>query len=84
MVPLRQVVEFVPSTSPQVLKRQALERRVAVYAGLEGRPLGDVMTDVKKAMKSIELPDGVRFDVGGDAQQMDETMVGFGVALGIA
>jgi multidrug efflux pump subunit AcrB len=32
------------------------------------------MTEVKKAMKSIELPDGVRFDVGGDAQQMDETM----------
>jgi hydrophobe/amphiphile efflux-1 (HAE1) family protein len=84
MVPLRQVVEFVPSTSPQVLKRQALERRVAVYAGLEGRPLGDVMGDVNKAMKSIELPDGIRFDVGGQSQQMDETMAGFGVALGIA
>jgi multidrug efflux pump subunit AcrB len=84
MVPLRQVVEFVPSFSPQVLKRQALERRVAVYAGLEGRPLGDVMGDVNKAMKAIDLPDGVRFDVGGDAQQMDETMAGFGVALGIA
>nr|WP_314546327.1 efflux RND transporter permease subunit [uncultured Massilia sp.] len=84
MVPLRQVVEFVPSTSPQVLKRQALQRRVAVYAGLEGRPLGDVMTEVNKAMKSIELPDGIRFDIGGDAQQMDETMAGFMVALAIA
>jgi hydrophobe/amphiphile efflux-1 (HAE1) family protein len=84
MVPLRQVVEFVPSTSPQVLKRQALERRVAIYAGLEGRPLGDVMGDVDKAMKSIDMPDGVRFDVGGQAQQMDETMGGFAVALGIA
>ncbi|MFK3740128.1 efflux RND transporter permease subunit [Massilia sp. TN1-12] len=84
MVPLRQVVDFVPSTSPQVLKRQALQRRVAIYAGLEGRPLGDVMTEVNKAMKSIELPDGIRFDVGGDAQQMDETMSGFMVALAIA
>ena len=84
MVPLRQVVEFVPSTSPQVLKRQALQRRVAVYAGLDGRPLGDVMTEVRQAMKSIEMPDGVRFDVGGRAEQMDETMAGFGVALGIA
>jgi hydrophobe/amphiphile efflux-1 (HAE1) family protein len=84
MVPLRQVVEFVPSTSPQVLKRQALQRRVAIYAGLDGRPLGDVMTEVRKAMKTIEMPDGVRFDVGGRAEQMDETMAGFGVALGIA
>jgi multidrug efflux pump subunit AcrB len=84
MVPLRQVVEFVPSTSPQVLKRQALERRVAVYAGIEGRPFGDVMGDVNKAMKSLALPDGVRFDVAGDAQMMAETMASFGVAIAIA
>jgi multidrug efflux pump subunit AcrB len=84
MVPLRQVVDFVPSTSPQVLKRQALERRVAIFAGTEGRPFGDVMKDVDKAMKSIALPDGVRFDVGGQAQQMDETMAGFGIAIVIA
>ena len=84
MVPLRQVVEFVPSTSPQVLKRQALERRVALYASAEGRPTGDVDGDVKLAMKSIELPEGVRFDVGGDAEQMAETMGAAGTALGIA
>ncbi|GAB3398744.1 efflux RND transporter permease subunit [Massilia agilis] len=84
MVPLRQVVEFVPAGSPQVLKRQALQRRVAVYAGVEGRPGGDVMADVQKAMKSIELPAGVRFDVGGDAQMMAETLGGFLVAITIA
>ncbi|NHZ61796.1 efflux RND transporter permease subunit [Massilia genomosp. 1] len=84
MVPLRQVVQFVASTSPQVLKRQALERRVAIYASAEGRPTGDVDGDVKLAMKSIALPDGVRFDVGGDAEQMAETMGAAGAALGIA
>jgi multidrug efflux pump subunit AcrB len=35
-------------------------------------------------MKSIELPEGVRFDVSGRAQQMDETMAGFGIAIVIA
>jgi len=84
MVPLRQVVEFVPSTSPQVLKRQALERRVAIYAGVEGRPAGDVDSDVQKLIKEIDLPDGVRFDVGGNAQQMAETMSGFLAAIAIA
>ena len=84
MVPLRQVVEFVPSFSPQVLKRQALMRRVAVMAGVEGRPGGDVDADVKKAMDSIEMPPGVRFDVGGQAKQMQETMTSALVALGIA
>ena len=84
MVPLRQVVEFVPSSSPQVLKRQALQRRVAIYAGVEGRPNGDVDADVQKVMKSIDLPAGVRFDVGGQAQQMEETLAGAATALGIA
>jgi hydrophobe/amphiphile efflux-1 (HAE1) family protein len=84
MVPLRQVVEFVPGFSPQVLKRQALQRRVAVYAGTEGRPGGDVDVDVKKAMKEIDLPAGVRFDVGGNAQEMAESMNSAMIALGIA
>jgi hydrophobe/amphiphile efflux-1 (HAE1) family protein len=84
MVPLRQVVDFVPSFSPQVLKRQALQRRVAIYAAHEGRPGGDIDADVKKAMDSMKLPDGVRFDVAGNAQQMAETMNGAMMALGIA
>ena len=67
-----------------MLKRQALQRRVAVYAGVEGRPGGDVDADVQKAMKSIALPAGVRFDVAGDAQQMAETMSGAMTALGVA
>jgi multidrug efflux pump subunit AcrB len=77
-------VDFVPSTSPQVLKRQALERRVAIGAGVQGRPGGDVDADVQKAIKSLDLPAGVRFDVGGQAQQMQETLGGAAVALGIA
>ncbi|MYN02472.1 MMPL family transporter [Pseudoduganella sp. DS3] len=84
MVPLRQVVDFVPSFSPQVLKRQALQRRVAIYAAHEGRPGGDIDADVKKAMDAMKLPDGVRFDVAGNAQQMAETMNGAAMALGIA
>jgi hydrophobe/amphiphile efflux-1 (HAE1) family protein len=84
MVPLRQVVDFVPAFSPQVLKRQALQRRVAVYASTEGRPGGDVDSDVKKAMKEIELPAGVRFDVGGNAQEMAQSMTSAMIALGIA
>ena len=32
LVPLRQVAEFQNSTSPQIIKRQELQRRVALYA----------------------------------------------------
>ncbi|MCF8168892.1 MAG: efflux RND transporter permease subunit [Rhodoferax sp.] len=84
MVPLRQVVEFVPSTSPQVIKRQNLERRVGIYAGVEGRPAGDVAKEVKKAVQSIDLPPGYRFDIKGEAEQNDEAGAAAAVALVLA
>ena len=84
MVPLRQVVEFIPSSSPQVIKRQALQRRVAIYANIEGRPNGDVNSEVDKMLKTIELPNGVRFDIAGDAQQSQEMLASAGIALGTA
>jgi multidrug efflux pump subunit AcrB len=84
MVPLRQVVEFVPATSPQVIKRQNLERRVGIYANVEGRPSGDAAAEVTAVVKKIELPPGYRFDIKGDAEQNAEAGAAALVALGLA
>jgi len=84
MVPLRQVVEFIPSSSPQVIKRQALQRRVAIYANVEGRPTGDVDSEIQKMLKGIELPPGVRFDIAGSAQDSQEMLGSAVIALGTA
>ncbi|MEO8345172.1 MAG: efflux RND transporter permease subunit [Betaproteobacteria bacterium] len=84
MVPLRQVAEIVESTSPQIIKRQELQRRVALYANVEGRPSGDVNDDVKKVIKDTVLPPGYRFDRGGQAQQMEESFNALLAAVGLA
>jgi len=84
MVPLRQVVDFVPSTSPQVIKRQNLQRRVGIYANVEGRPTGDVAKEVKKVVQAIDLPQGYRFDIKGEAEQNDEAGGAAVTALGLA
>ena len=84
MVPLRQVADIVPSTSPQIIKRQELQRRVALYANAEGRPSGDVNSDVAKAMKDFKLPPGYRFDVGGQAKDQAESFQAALAALGLA
>jgi hydrophobe/amphiphile efflux-1 (HAE1) family protein len=84
MVPLRQVVEFVPSSSPQVIKRQDLQRRVAIYANVEGRSAVDASKEITKITEAMELPSGVRFDVGGDAEQAQEMLASAGGALAIA
>jgi hydrophobe/amphiphile efflux-1 (HAE1) family protein len=84
MIPLRQVVDFVQSSSPQVIKRQDLQRRVGIYANVEGRPAGDVGSEVQDLVKKIELPPGYRFDIGGQTQNMQESFGAAVAALGIA
>jgi hydrophobe/amphiphile efflux-1 (HAE1) family protein len=84
LVPLRQVVEFRNSTSPQIIKRQELQRRVGLYAGVEGRPAGDVGKEVQELLKTIQLPPGYRFDVAGQQQEMEESFNAAVAALGMA
>jgi multidrug efflux pump subunit AcrB len=86
MVPVRQVAEVVESTSPQIIKRQELQRRVALYANAEGRPSGDVGKDVQKIIDEMksELPPGYRFDVGGQQKDMEDSFKAALAALGLA
>ena len=84
MVPLRQIAEIVESTSPQIVKRQELQRRVALYANVQGRPSGDVNSDVEKIMKATDLPPGYRFDVSGQAKDQKESLQAALAALGLA
>ncbi len=84
MVPLRQVADIVETTSPQIIKRQELQRRVALYANAEGRPSGDVNSDVDRIIKETTLPPGYRFDVGGQAKDMQESFQAALAALGLA
>jgi hydrophobic/amphiphilic exporter-1 (mainly G- bacteria), HAE1 family len=84
MVPLRQVAEIVESTSPQIIKRQDLQRRVALYANAEGRPSGNVGDDVKKITKEMELPPGYRFAIAGQQEDTEESMTALLAALALA
>jgi multidrug efflux pump subunit AcrB len=86
MVPLRQVAEIGETTSPQIIKRQDLQRRVALYANAQGRPSGDVGSDVDKLVKEMtkELPPGYRFSLGGQTQDMQESFGAALAALGLA
>jgi multidrug efflux pump subunit AcrB len=84
LVPLRQVVDFVESGTAVQLKRLNLENRVSLYAGAEGRPAGDVGTDVEKLMDNYELPAGYRFDIAGEQEDMKESFRAAMAALGLA
>ena len=84
MVPLRQVADLVESTSPQIIKRQDLQRRIGIYANVEGRPAGDVGTDVQKIASDTALPPGYRLEAAGQQQDMQESFRAAVAALGLA
>jgi multidrug efflux pump subunit AcrB len=84
MVPLRQVADLVETQSPQIIKRQDLQRRIGIYANAEGRPAGDVGTDVQKIASAMDLPPGYRLQAAGQQQDMQESFSAALAALGLA
>ena len=84
MVPLRQVAEIVETTSPQTIRREELQRRVTLFANAQGRPSGDVGSDVNAIVKDFTLPPGYRFSVRGQQEQMQDSFKAAMAALGLA
>jgi hydrophobe/amphiphile efflux-1 (HAE1) family protein len=78
-ITLDTVADIVPVVNPDVIRRQNLQRREAIFAGAQGRPSGDVGADVQKLVKETTLPPGYSFDVGGATRDQDEA---FGAMVG--
>jgi hydrophobe/amphiphile efflux-1 (HAE1) family protein len=72
VVPLRAIATVERTFNPENIRRQDLQRRVALFANVEGRPAGDAGEEVQALVKSYELPPGLRFDVGGQIRDQQE------------
>ena len=83
-IPLAAVATIEPVTNPEVIRRQDLQRREAIFAGVQGRPAGDVGADVQKLVKATALPPGVRFDVGGATREQQDAFAAMLGAMGLA
>ncbi|MFY9512138.1 MAG: efflux RND transporter permease subunit, partial [Rubrivivax sp.] len=70
--------------NPEIIRRQNLQRREAVFAGVKDRSAGDVGADVQKLIKETNLPPGYSFDVGGQMQQQAEAFGGLLSAMALA
>jgi multidrug efflux pump subunit AcrB len=70
--------------NPEIIRRQNLQRREAVFAGVKDRSAGDVGDDVQKLIKETTLPPGFSFDVGGQMQQQAEAFGGLLAAMALA
>jgi hydrophobe/amphiphile efflux-1 (HAE1) family protein len=83
-ITLETVATIEPITNPEVIRRQNLQRREAIFAGAQGRPSGDVGKDVQKLVKDTNLPPGYSFDVGGATKEQEEAFTAMVGAMALA
>ena len=83
-ISLESVATIESVFNPEIIRRQNLQRREAVFAGVEGRSAGEVGADVQKLMKETVLPPGFSFDIGGQMQQQAEAFGGLLSAMALA
>jgi cobalt-zinc-cadmium resistance protein CzcA len=83
-VPLSQVAKVTLSEGPNVVWREAMNRRVSIDASIQDRDLGSVVADIKTGLKGVELPADYYVVFGGQFQNQQRAMKSLLLATAIA
>ncbi len=84
VIPLRSIATIERTFNPENIRRQDLQRRIALWANVQGRPSGDAGKEVQAMVKAYELPPGLRFDIGGQIRDQEEVNSAIFGALALA
>ncbi|MDP2912488.1 MAG: efflux RND transporter permease subunit [Candidatus Omnitrophota bacterium] len=74
-VNLSSVAKFGKGKGPSEIRRLNQERVVLVYANIYDRPLKDVMADVGKMLKGVNVPKGYIAKIAGETEEMTESFI---------
>ena len=84
-VPLREISRPYLDSAPPRINRERQSRIVYVDAQVaEGFLTAKVNTAVVEAIKQVKLPDGYRFDIGGEAETAARSFGGLGPIIALA
>lgn len=81
---LGDVAHLSYGTGPVRIRRADKQRSITIHASVGSRPLNDVLIDAKKAMKEVDLGDGITYKFRGQSDKMFETFQQLGMALVMA
>jgi hydrophobic/amphiphilic exporter-1 (mainly G- bacteria), HAE1 family len=83
-LPLGQVARIDESLGPAVINHLDRDLVVNVEWNVSGRSTGEVMADVLAGVSRLQLPAGVTYSSGGDAEAQAEVFGNIFIALGVA
>lgn len=84
-IPIMNIAEVTERGGPLIIERKNQERVVLVGGGLYNRTLGDVVADIKKELAAMSIPPGVTVEIGGTAEDQEESfkLLLYALLLGI-
>lgn len=83
-IPLGQVANIEQTFGPNVIRREAGNRRVAVEASVSGRDLGSTADELREKLTTLELPAGYFIDIGGRVESQARAAESLVFAIGVA
>ena len=73
LIPLSSIADIVKSYGPNMIYRKDRKRVTTVYANIDGKPLNEVMAEIKYKMNNqIFIPAGISINYAGDFEDMNE------------
>jgi HAE1 family hydrophobic/amphiphilic exporter-1 len=80
LVPLSNVVNVNHSEGPSQIDRQARQRQITIFAGLQGMPLGEALKEVNQVASKV-VPSEMTTDYAGMGEVMGESFGYMAIAL---
>ena len=82
--PLGTLASFTPADVRSEHLRENQQQMIAITAGVEGRALSDVMTDVKAVLAAHPVPEGIRLELGGRYASQQDAFTALLLVLALA
>ena len=83
-VALSSVARIAVATGPSTIQREWAQRRVIVQANVRGRDVGSFAADVRRALESIDFPEGYYATLGGQFENLERAQKRLYVVVPIA
>ena len=71
-IPLSKVASIEDSDGPNQISRDDGKRRIVLSANASGRPLSEIVADIRKVAAETRLPEGMFITLGGQFQAQEE------------
>ena len=85
VLPLNQLAEISSMSSPNMISRENIQRKIVVAANVQGRDLRSVVNDIRSIIdENIQLQEGYRVEYGGQFESEAKASQLLTIAAGLA